>query len=114
MSAIIELAQRLGKAIADSPQVVSLQAAQKEMKKKPEIGQLLKDFQGHSDKIAKLQEENKPIEVDDKQRLQELHNKLIACEEFKKLTAAQVEYIDLMRKVNEAIQKRIEGTEPAE
>ena len=113
MSAITELAERLGRAIADSPQAVRLRAVRDEMKKQPEIDRLLKEFQAQSEKVATLQRDNKPIEVGDKHKLQELQDKLVASETFKKFTAAQVEYIDLMRKVNEAIQKRLGDTEPA-
>ena len=114
MNAIIELAGRLGRAVADSPQAATLRAARDEMNKQPELDQLLKEFQAQSEKVATLQRDNKPIEVEDKHKLQELQDKLVASETFKKFTAAQVEYIDLMRKVNQAIQKRLSDTEPAE
>ena len=47
----------------------------------------------------------------DKHRLQELNDKLVASQEFKKFTAAQVEYVDLMRKVNEEIRRELAETE---
>lgn len=111
MAAIIELAERLGKLIADSPEAAALRAAREEMSKHPDVGQMLEDFGAHQDKLAKLQGEGKPIEVDDKHKLQELHGKLVGSEVFKKLTAAQVDYVDLMRKVNEAIGRHLAATE---
>ena len=111
MTDIIELARRLGKSISESTQAADLRAAREEMNKQGEIAQLLKDYQAHAEKIAKSEHENKPVEVDDKHKLQELHGKLVASDVFKKFTAAQVEYIDLMRRVNETLQKQLSETE---
>ena len=111
MSAVTELAERLGKAIADSPQAAALRAARKAVNQQPELDKLLKDFQQQSERIARLEQENKPVEVEDKHKLQTLHEELVASDVFKKYTAAQVEYVDLMRKVNEAIGRQISDTE---
>ena len=85
--AIVELAGRLGKAIADSPAAAELHAARKAVTDHPEASRLFKEFQEQSLKIAKLESEEKPIDVDDKHKLRDLHEKLIAREEFKKYTA---------------------------
>ncbi|MDY6914600.1 MAG: YlbF family regulator [Planctomycetota bacterium] len=111
MSAVTELAERLGKAIADSPAATNLRDARKAVNQQPELEKLLKDFQQQSERIAQMEQENKPVEVEDKRKLQELHGELIASDVFKKYTAAQVEYVDLMRKVNEAIGRQISDTE---
>ena len=108
---IIELAEKLGKAIAQAPQAQGLREARGELSKHPDVQQLLKDYQAQAQKIAKLEDENKPIEVDDKRKLQDLQIKLVSDETFKKYTAAQVEYVDLMRKVNSALQKPLAETE---
>ncbi|MBL7132795.1 MAG: YlbF family regulator, partial [Phycisphaerae bacterium] len=110
-NAITELAGRLGKAIADSPAAAELHVARKAVTDHPEAGRLFKEFQDQSLKIAKLESEEKSVEVDDKHKLRDLHEKLIATEEFKKYTAAQVEYADLMRQVSEAIQSTLEEGE---
>lgn len=111
MSHITELAERLGKAIADSPEATRLRAAHETMSAQPEIARVLKDYQAQSDKIALLEREQKPVEVQDKHKLKELRDKLVASEVFKKLTAAQVEYVDLMREVNEALRRQLAETE---
>ena len=103
-TAIIELAKKLGRAITDSPAAADMMAARKAIDDNAEVGKLYKDFQEQSLKLARLQSEHKPIEVDDKHKLRDLNDKLIGSGEFKKYTAAQVEYADLMRRVNEAMQ----------
>ena len=111
MDQIVEIADRLGKALAGSPQAAALRAARKDMDAQPELKQALTDYQDHSDKLARLQEENKPIEIEDKHKLQDLENKLFASDVFKRFTAAQVDYVDLMRQVNGALQKHLATTE---
>ena len=113
MDQIIQLAERLGKAIAESPAAVRLTKASKAMNDQPELSQLLKDFQAQTEKVAALEAENKPIEVDDKRKLKELNDKLLASEIFKEFTAAQVDYVDLMRKVNQTLQKQLAKSDKA-
>ncbi|MFB3894295.1 MAG: YlbF family regulator [Phycisphaerae bacterium] len=111
MNEIIELAGKLGKAIASSPQATAMRAARKALDAEASVVQTLKDYQAQEDKIAQLQHDNKPIEVDDKHKLQDLHDKLIASDVFKKFTAAQVDYVDLLRQVNSAMRQQLAETE---
>lgn len=111
MNEIIELAGRLGKAIADSAQALKLREARKALHSQADIMQVMKDYQAQAEKIARLEDEKKPVEVDDKHKLDGLHGKLISSEVFKKYTSAQVDYIDLMRKVNEALRGQLAATE---
>jgi cell fate (sporulation/competence/biofilm development) regulator YlbF (YheA/YmcA/DUF963 family) len=104
---IIALAERLGKAIAASPQAAAMRAARDELDKDKDVSAVLEEFQKQSQKIARLEEENKPVEVEDKHKLRDLREKLAASETFKKYSAAQVEYVDLMRKVDEALQQEV-------
>jgi cell fate (sporulation/competence/biofilm development) regulator YlbF (YheA/YmcA/DUF963 family) len=111
MDPIIDLAAKLGKAIGQSQQALALRAAREEMHKQPELEKLLQQYQEQAQKIGQMEDENKPIEVEDKRRLQELHDKLVASEVFKKFTSVQVDYVDLMRQVNEALGRELSGTE---
>lgn len=111
MKAIIELASRLGKAIAESPQAAKLRAAKDELEKHAEVKQILTDYNAQAEKVAKLEAEGKTIEVDDKHRLQELQDSLVSNEVFKQYTAAQVDYVDLHRAVNAELRKQLGETE---
>ena len=111
MDEITELAQRLGKAINASPQAAVLRQAREAVNSDAGLSQTLKDYQAQMEKVARLEQEEKPVEVEDKHRLQALQDKLLGSEEFKKFSAAQVEYVDLMRKVNEALREQLMPTE---
>jgi len=111
MDETVKLAEQLGKAIAGSPQAARLQQARKAMEADKAAASLLKDFNAQADRIAQLEQQNKPIEVDDKRKLQDLHDKLVACQSFKQYQAAQVEYMDLMRQVSQAVRQPLADTE---
>ena len=67
MQDIVDLAARLGKAIAESPQAATLRAAKGELDRHADLTATLKDYSAQADKIAKLEAEGKPVEVGDKQ-----------------------------------------------
>lgn len=108
---ITQLAGRLGKQIAESPEAKKLREARAELRNDSETHQTLQEYQKQSEKMSQLRQENKPIEVGDKHRLEELEQKLTASETFKRFTAAQVDYVDLMRKVNDALSKHLSDVE---
>ena len=109
MDAITEMAEKLGKAIAESPAAAKLRECRKALNQQPELLQTLKEYQEQAQKVGQLEEQNKPIEVEDKRRLQERHDTLVANDVFKRFTAAQVDYVDLMRKVNSVLRKHLSG-----
>jgi cell fate (sporulation/competence/biofilm development) regulator YlbF (YheA/YmcA/DUF963 family) len=111
MDDIIELARRLGAALAASPQTTKLKAVRAELQKDAQLNRTLGDYQRQAQKVGQLEQDNKPVEVDDKHRLQELHDQLVASDLFKRYTAAQVEYLDLMRRVNDELRKHLRDVE---
>ena len=107
MSDIIDLATQLGKAIASSSEAARLRDARKALEAETDTLRTLQDYHKQSDKVAELESQNKPVEIADKHRLQELHDKLVSQSTFKKFTAAQVDYIDLMRRVNDTLRRQL-------
>ena len=103
MDEIIRMAQRLGRAIADCPQAKALEEARKVLHADAATVQTLKDYEAQENRVAQLESQQKPVEVEDKHKLEDLRGKLMSAETFKKYTAAQVEFVDVMRKVNQTI-----------
>ncbi|MGC9454737.1 MAG: YlbF family regulator [Phycisphaerae bacterium] len=106
---IIELADGLGRALADSPQAQALRDAQQQLQEDPEASRLIGEYRDQAEKISRLEQEGKPVEPDDKHKLDELHSTLASMPTFKKYTAAQFEYADLMRRVDDALSKHLGG-----
>jgi hypothetical protein len=57
-----------------------------------------------NERIANLEAQNRPIEPADKQRLEAMEGRLASNPHIKTLTAAEMEYMDLLRQVNAAVQ----------
>ena len=114
MPEIMQMAEELGRAISRSPQAAAFRRARQTLEADSEISETLKQYDEQARKIAQLEVENKPVEVDDKHKLQALQNKLTASDLFKKYTATQLEYVDLMRQVNEALRRQLTETEGQE
>jgi len=104
---ILNLAEQLGKALSEAPQTTKLHQARKALQSESQTAQMLSDYHQQVQKIAQLEREQKPIEPDDKHKLQELEDTLLESDAFKDFTAAQVEYVELMRKVSEGIRKHL-------
>lgn len=111
MQTILDLAGQLGKAIVESPQAATLRAAREELNRHTDLTATLKDYSAQADKIAKFETEGKPVEVADKRRLEELEGKLVGDEVFKRYTAAQMDYVDLMRGVNTELRRHLAPVE---
>jgi cell fate (sporulation/competence/biofilm development) regulator YlbF (YheA/YmcA/DUF963 family) len=108
---LIEKARQLAEDIAASPQAQAVKQAREKLNANPEAAKLYKEFQQHARKVAELEAANKPIEVEDKQKLRRLQEQLVANDEVKELTSAQVEYVDLMRQVNQALGAKLQELE---
>ena len=106
-TACIEMATRLGKALAASPQATALVAAQKKLMEDPATRQVMHDYQEQVLKLARMEQSQQPISPDDKHKIQEINDKLIASDLYKQYLDAQVGYVDLMRKTNIAIRNEL-------
>ena len=103
MDTIVELAKRLGKQLSAHERTAELKAAQKAADSDSEAGQLVKSYQEQMQRIAELEKEKKPIEVADKQKLRDLEEKISLNPALSNLTRRQVDFVEMMRKVKEAI-----------
>lgn len=109
--ALTQLAERLGKAVADSPQATALRDAKDAVRSDPELHETFQAFNAQTAKMQKAIQSNDPIEVEDKKKLEQLHGRLIGSDKFKQFTAAQVEYTALMRSVVDAMGRQLAETE---
>ena len=107
----IEMSKNLGKELANSPQAVAYRAARDAVHADVELSKMIEEYERHAGKMADLEDQQKPVEVEDKRKLQELNARLVASAGFKKFSAAQMEYINLLRQVNEAMRAELAETE---
>jgi cell fate (sporulation/competence/biofilm development) regulator YlbF (YheA/YmcA/DUF963 family) len=105
------MSKSLGKELANSPQAVAYRAARDGIHADVELSKMIEEYERQAGKMADLEDQQKPVEVEDKRKLQELNARLVASPQFKKFSAAQMEYINLLRQVNEAMRAELAETE---
>ena len=106
MQDILKLARKLGEAIAADPRYKAVTQIEEQVAKDEGARKLLTDFNQQQLKMAKLESEMKPIEPEDKRRLDDLHMQVTSNPLIKKLTEARFEFANLMRQVDGAIQSK--------
>jgi len=107
MEEVIDLAQKLGAAISRHKRYCDWQDIQQKVSADAEAVKLLEDLAAQARKIQELESETKPVEVSDKKELERLRQAIANHPLLKELARAQVDYAELMRNVNKAIQGEI-------
>lgn len=101
--AILEAADQLGKLIADHEATRKLDGLLKQLDADTDAQRLMNDLNRHRQTLAEKQAEAKPIEVEDKRKLEQLQQDVAAHAVLRDLQMAQMDYVDLMRKVDERL-----------
>ena len=107
MADIMKLADDLGQELANHPATRQFIAVQKELSGDGEAQKLLNQYDEQARKMGQLEAQGKPIEPNDKHALTDLQTKLSANPMVKKFMGAQVQYADLLRKVNQRVMKQL-------
>jgi len=100
---VVDEAEKLGKLIADHPAAKKLEAVLERLEKDTEAQRVLNDYHRQLDKIAEKEQAGNPIEVEDKQQAEALRKQIIHNAVLRDLQMAQMDYVDLMRRVDQAI-----------
>ena len=104
---IMEAAEKLSQMVADHPATARYKAAQKAVTDDPEAGRLLADFDQQIEKLARQEQTGMPITDAQRAQLESLQSRIVSHLKIKNLNLAQVEFIDLLRKVNQAVQSKV-------
>jgi len=100
---IIALARRLAERIRDCERYQAFRAALQSVAQDEEARNLREQLEEQALKIARLEAERQPIPSEDKQALQSLRERAHANARLQELARDQADYMDLMRRVNDAL-----------
>ena len=103
MEELIALARQLGQQISAHERTQQLKQVQKKVDADGEAAKLVQAYQEQMQHLADLERRNKPIEVDDKRKLRDLEEKIAAHPTLGELTRRQVDFVEMMRKIKDAI-----------
>jgi len=101
--AILDAAAELGKLIAEHPATQKFEGLVKQLEADTDAQRLMNDLNRQNQTLTEKQAKGQPIEVDDKRKLQELQQSVGMNPILRDLQMAQMDYVDLMRKVDERI-----------
>ena len=111
---ILQKARELGELIAEHDASKKLADVLSQLEKDQDAQRALNDYNRHLQTLAEKQQEGKPIEVADKQQLETLQKQVVTNPILSRFQMAQMDYVDLMRKVDEAMGGQTPtGTGPA-
>jgi cell fate (sporulation/competence/biofilm development) regulator YlbF (YheA/YmcA/DUF963 family) len=102
-SEILNAARELGKLIRTHDAAGKFEASVAALQKDVEAQRVLNDYNRHLNSLAEKEASGRPIEVDDKRKLDQLQQKVIMNPLLQKFQMAQMDYLDLMRRVDEAM-----------
>ncbi len=104
---ILDAADKLGVLVAQHPAVGRYQQAQEALSKDPDAARLLNEFNRQIMTLARQEEQGMPVTDAQRHQLESLQAQLAAHLKIKSLNIAQMEFVDLMRKVSDGIRRHI-------
>jgi cell fate (sporulation/competence/biofilm development) regulator YlbF (YheA/YmcA/DUF963 family) len=102
---IIQTAQKLGDLVAQHPAVAKFKQAQKSVAEDAEASRLLSEFDRQLETLGRQEQSGLPVTDAQRQQLETLQSRIVSHIKVKALNLAQVDFMDLMRKVSQAWQK---------
>lgn len=103
MEDIVAAASDLGKRIAAHPRTKAFMTAAKAIEADSESLKLLQDYQRQLERVRERERSGAAIEPEDKRKLADLEQRSAGNEKLRALMRTQADYLDLMSRVNQAI-----------
>ncbi|QOV89450.1 YlbF family regulator [Humisphaera borealis] len=107
---ILSEAEKLGQLVATHPAVARFKDAQKAVAGDPEAGRLLQEFDRTLDALGRQEQAGMPVTDAQRMQLESLQTRISSHLKIKALNLAQVEFVDILRKVTQTIQAQVQGT----
>lgn len=106
---ILSEAEKLGQLVATHPVVARFKDAQKAVANDPEAGRLLQEFDRTLDALGRQEQAGMPVTDAQRMQLESLQTRIASHLKIKALNLAQVEFVDILRKVTQTIQAQVQG-----
>lgn len=104
---IMDMAEQLGKLVSQHPAIEAYKQAQKSLAEDPDAGRLLNEFNRQLMLLARQEEAGMPVSDAQRHQLENLQAQLASHLKVQSLNRAQVEFVDLLRRVSDQIRKYV-------
>ena len=109
---ILAEADKLGNLVAQHPAVAKYKQAQRSVAEDADASRLLAEFERTLETLARQEQTGMPVTDAQRQKLESLQSQLMSHIKVKALNMAQVDFVDLLRKVNQTIQGKLIDVAP--
>jgi cell fate (sporulation/competence/biofilm development) regulator YlbF (YheA/YmcA/DUF963 family) len=110
---IMDAAESLGKLLAQHPAVEKYKHAQKAVSEDPEAARLLAEFDRQIENLGRQEQSGGAVTDAQRMQLEALQSRIVSHIKIKALNLAQVEFVDLLRKVSQTYQRPLSDAPPA-
>ena len=110
---ILDEASRVGDLVAQHPAVARYKEARKAVEQDPDANRLMAEFDRQLETLARQQAAGAPVTDAQQQQLESLQSRIVSHLKIKALNLAQVEFIDLLRRITQTIQRQLNLQEAA-
>lgn len=107
---ILDAAEKLSQMVADHPATARYKQAQKAVTDDPDASRLLSEFDRQIETLGRQEQSGMPITDAQRQQLESLQSRIMSHIKIKNLNLSQVEFIDLLRRINQTIQRPLTET----
>jgi cell fate (sporulation/competence/biofilm development) regulator YlbF (YheA/YmcA/DUF963 family) len=104
---ILQAAEKLGQMLKDHPTVEKFKSAQKAVSEDADASRLLAEFQKGLEALDRQEQQGRPPTDAQRMQLESLQSKIVSHIKIKNLNLAQMEFIDLLRKISQTYQRPI-------
>ncbi len=102
---ILKEADKLGQKVAQLPAVAKYKAAQKALESDADAKRLLTEFQQAFETLMRQEQSGMPVSPQQQRQLESLQMKMSSHLKIKAYNIAQVDFVDLLRKVGQTFRK---------
>ncbi|HEX3356834.1 MAG TPA: YlbF family regulator [Tepidisphaeraceae bacterium] len=113
-SEILQTAEKLGQLVAQHPSVAKFKTAQKAVADDPDASRLLADFNRQLETLVRQEQSGMPVTDAQRTQLESLQSRIVSHIKVKALNLAEVDFMDIMRKVSQTWQKPLSDTAAAQ
>jgi cell fate (sporulation/competence/biofilm development) regulator YlbF (YheA/YmcA/DUF963 family) len=99
---ILTEADKLGQLVAQHPAIERYKQAQKAVSDDPDANRAMADFERQYETLMRQEQSGMPVTDAQRQQLEAVQSRIVSNIKVKALNMAHVEFIDLLRKVNQA------------
>lgn len=106
---ILSEAEKLGKLVSEHAAITRFKDAQKAVASDPEASRLLQEFDRTLDALGRQEQSGMPVTDAQRMQLEAVQQRIVSHLKIKALNLAQVEFVDILRKVTQTIQAQVQG-----